>query len=132
MRHGSLQTCIFHTFYPAWPSIMAASVRMYERPFTFRQLRYCLLKHRIDKYGIRCRAYSPTGNHAIKAIHKCRKIELTNWKDKLCNVGQPFLIWLISMKIPFYFVGYRWGYFSLIGTILSAPFAADKKNLLPA
>lgn len=43
---------------------------------------------------------------AIKIIHKCRKIDLTRWKVKLWDAGQPFLIWLISMKIRFYFVGY--------------------------
>lgn len=91
----------------------------------------CLVEHCVNKYRIKGSTDCPARKQSIKAVHKYRQINFSSMQSELDNVRQSFLIWLICMKIPSYFVGYGRRDFAMIGIIFPAPFADNNKSFFP-
>ena len=79
-----------------------------------------VIKHSIDQFGIRRSPYGPGNRQSIKAVDNRREVDLSCWYMKLCDISEPFHIWLLGVEIPFDHVRDSRGYLSFIGTILLA------------
>ena len=106
LRHWSCQTCDLSNLDPSMPPIMTASITMDDGFFSWWERGNSFSTHSICKLCVIWCSYCPGNQHLIQTVYNRRKIHLISFNWEFCNICQPPLFGLVSMKI-FELLGYQ-------------------------
>lgn len=78
---------------------MSSPVGMYYWPFSSLEGCHGAVEHAVDQVRIGAGPYGPAHHHAVEAVNDRRKVDLACRDMKLRDVGEPFGVRSISVKI---------------------------------
>lgn len=128
-RHGSGKTCIVDPLNPTRLPVMAASIWMKNRMYVLRKRVDCTIKHGIYQLRIWFAANIPGYRHTIIAIDNRREIYFSCWYWELSHIGQPFLVWLVSLEIPLDYIWHFRTDFPFVRAVFSWTSAFHKQSI---
>ena len=76
--------------------------------FAFSQPEDSLIQHGIHQVRIWVRSDRPRDSHAIKTIDDGGQIHLSGWDIEFCDVGQPFHVGPVRVKVPLDDIFHGW------------------------